>query len=92
MGVVMDLSDRVVVLEYGMNIADGTPDEVKKNQKVIDAIWALRIEWGGHVIFCFKIFIDPFHKWAPCPTCWSRRSGKPGFRRALCADRAGFRS
>jgi branched-chain amino acid transport system ATP-binding protein len=37
MGVVMDLSDRVVVLEYGMKIADGTPDEVKKNQKVIDA-------------------------------------------------------
>jgi branched-chain amino acid transport system ATP-binding protein len=33
----MDLSDRVVVLEYGQKIADGTPDEVKKNQKVIDA-------------------------------------------------------
>ena len=37
MGVVMDLSDRVVVLEYGRKIADGTPDEVKRNQKVIDA-------------------------------------------------------
>ena len=37
MGVVMDLSDRVVVLEYGIKIADGTPDEVKANQKVIDA-------------------------------------------------------
>ena len=37
MGVVMDLSDRVVVLEYGRKIADGTPDEVKANQKVIDA-------------------------------------------------------
>ncbi len=37
MGVVMDLSDRVVVLEYGRKIADGTPDEVKGNQKVIDA-------------------------------------------------------
>jgi branched-chain amino acid transport system ATP-binding protein len=37
MGVVMDLSDRVVVLEYGMKIADGTPEEVKANQKVIDA-------------------------------------------------------
>ncbi len=36
-GVVMDLSDRVVVLEYGIKIADGTPDEVKSNQKVIDA-------------------------------------------------------
>ena len=37
MGVVMDLSDRVVVLEYGIKIADGTPEEVKANQKVIDA-------------------------------------------------------
>jgi len=37
MGVVMDLSDRVVVLEYGRKIADGTPDVVKADQRVIDA-------------------------------------------------------
>ena len=37
MGVVMDLSDRVVVLDYGKKIADGTPEEVKANQQVIDA-------------------------------------------------------
>jgi len=37
MGVVMDLSDRVVVLDHGIKIADGTPDEVKRNQSVIDA-------------------------------------------------------
>ena len=36
-GVVMDLSDRVVVLEYGRKIADGTPDEVKADPNVIAA-------------------------------------------------------
>ncbi|MDP6896143.1 MAG: ABC transporter ATP-binding protein [Rhodospirillales bacterium] len=37
MSVVMDISDRVVVLDYGQKIADGTPDEVRGNQRVIDA-------------------------------------------------------
>ncbi len=36
-GVVMDLSDRVLVLEYGRKIADGVPDVVKADPKVIDA-------------------------------------------------------
>jgi branched-chain amino acid transport system ATP-binding protein len=37
MGVVMDISDRVVVLDYGRKIGDGTPAEVRANQAVIDA-------------------------------------------------------
>jgi branched-chain amino acid transport system ATP-binding protein len=37
MGVVMDISDRVVVLDYGKKIGDGTPDEVKSNPQVIEA-------------------------------------------------------
>ena len=37
MGVVMDISDRVVVLDYGKKIGDGTPEEVRTNEDVIRA-------------------------------------------------------
>ena len=37
MGVVMDVSDRVVVLDFGRKIAEGTPDEIKVKPKVISA-------------------------------------------------------
>ena len=37
MGVVMDISDRVAVLDYGRKIADGTPDQVRTDQTVLDA-------------------------------------------------------
>ncbi len=37
MGVVMDISDRVVVLDYGRKIGDGAPEEIRANQTVIDA-------------------------------------------------------
>ena len=37
MGVVMDISDRVVVLDYGRKIGDGPPSEIRANRAVIDA-------------------------------------------------------
>jgi branched-chain amino acid transport system ATP-binding protein len=37
MGVVMDISDRVVVLDYGKKIGDGTPEEVRNSPEVISA-------------------------------------------------------
>ncbi len=37
MGVVMDISDRVVVLDYGKKIGDGAPDEVRLDENVISA-------------------------------------------------------
>jgi branched-chain amino acid transport system ATP-binding protein len=37
MGLVMDIADRVVVLDFGLKIAEGTPDEIKNNPQVIQA-------------------------------------------------------
>jgi branched-chain amino acid transport system ATP-binding protein len=42
MGVVMDISDRVVVLDYGRKIGDGKPDEVRRNPEVIAAYLGTR--------------------------------------------------
>jgi branched-chain amino acid transport system ATP-binding protein len=37
MAVVMDICDRVIVLDYGRKIADGSPDQVRADQGVVDA-------------------------------------------------------
>jgi branched-chain amino acid transport system ATP-binding protein len=46
-GVVMDLSDHVVVLDYGRKIGDGAPDEVRRSPEVIDAYLGAGASAGG---------------------------------------------
>nr|VFJ88435.1 MAG: amino acid/amide ABC transporter ATP-binding protein 1, HAAT family (TC 3.A.1.4.-) [Candidatus Kentron sp. LFY] len=44
MGVVMDISDRVVVLDYGRKIGDGAPDDIRNDQEVINAYLGVSYE------------------------------------------------
>jgi branched-chain amino acid transport system ATP-binding protein len=63
MGVVMDISDRVVVMDYGSKIGDGTPDEVRAIRMSSTPIWGWRMTEGDGNALCLTRFSS---RWRWC--------------------------
>jgi len=47
MSIVMSISRRVMVLNFGVKLAEGTPEEIQHNPEVVRAYLGERPDWGG---------------------------------------------
>ena len=67
MGVVMDISDRVVVLDYGRKIADGPPEQVRKDPACSTPTLGSPTESSPMHVDCVRVFVAPFKDMADQP-------------------------